>query len=152
MPFSGVIDSKVALPTKTARAIAGIVADSGSNDQRMHRNAVIHVACPPPDAGDPGCGAQVNERCAARRYPSGRVQQFARDFCPARYAAAEAQAAADAERDERIRAWHDAEVAGRNEHDDRPHCTRHHWHMPACRACRTADGTEPAQLTQAGHA
>ena len=85
IPFTNKPSNTVAGPGHTAAAVAAITADSGSRDQRFHANPVIKTACPDEPEG---CGALPNYRCAASRYPSGRVQQYATDFHPARYLAA----------------------------------------------------------------
>jgi hypothetical protein len=70
------------IPSRTERAIAAVVADAGSHDQRMHASPVIKRPCTE-------CDALPNERCADDRYPSGRPRVYAPDFHPARVAAAE---------------------------------------------------------------
>ena len=54
----------------TAAAVAAVLADEGSHDQRQHRDRALKRACP-------ACPAVVNERCHAESYPSGRPRAYA---------------------------------------------------------------------------
>jgi hypothetical protein len=70
MPFTDSPSKLAPIPTRTERAIAAVLADAGSHDQRQHRDRALKRACPV-------CPAVINERCHAESYPSGRPRSFA---------------------------------------------------------------------------
>jgi hypothetical protein len=77
VPFTDSPSKLAPIPSRTERAIAAVLADAGSHDQRQHLNAALKRACPV-------CPALINERCHAESYPSGRPRAYAPEPHPER--------------------------------------------------------------------
>ena len=69
MPYTSKPGNRAASPSQTTRAVNRVKADQGSADSDQHTKGEIKVPCLE-------CGALINERCAAERYPSGKIRVY----------------------------------------------------------------------------